>query len=169
MSFELIHKNAEDLARAINNALGDRKSDIIALGAYIENNFGFSLEIKFVDINKSGLVFLHPKTNKYQIYINKYESRERQKFTLCHEIGHIIRDCQLKCEFCIEEEFYNRKEQERFCNRFAAAFLMPRDLFTVIWNSVIFEHIDMKITHIASRLKVSIRAARNRAVDLKLI
>ena len=131
--------------------------------------FHFNLDIRIClsnlkDSNCSGLVYYLQEV--YYIHVEKTEDKARQFFTICHEIGHILRNWQLKYEFCTD---YNRKELERFCDRFAAAFLMSKNLFIQLWNSTVFEFTDMKIAHLANRFQVSIQASCNRARDFGLI
>lgn len=53
------------------------------------------------------------------IVLNKRMSNDRKRFTLAHELGHLIMHCS--CDFPVPE--YRDKEQE--ANRFASEFLMP--------------------------------------------
>lgn len=50
------------------------------------------------------------------IVINNRFPGDRQRFTLSHELGHIILDARLS----------NNLDKEKACNRFAGAFLFPR-------------------------------------------
>ncbi len=57
----------------------------------------------------------------YVIIINKNFSNDHKRFTLAHELGHLI--MHTSNEFLISE--YRDKEDE--ANRFASEFLMPSD------------------------------------------
>jgi Zn-dependent peptidase ImmA (M78 family)/DNA-binding XRE family transcriptional regulator len=77
--------------------------------------------IKVIEVNGSnkfdglsGLV-----DSKYAfIAIGSNWPGERQRFTLAHELGHLILDISPDCE---------SKNRETCCHRFAAAFLVPRE------------------------------------------
>ncbi len=60
----------------------------------------------------------------YWILYNRNEPKERQRFTIAHEVGHIWQ--------AAEHDFLKKDEEdrneERHANVFAAAFLMPEDL-----------------------------------------
>lgn len=59
------------------------------------------------------------------IAFNTREAPQARIFTLLHELGHLIRR---SAGLCDHEEQGDRAAEEAFCNRFAAATLMPRDL-----------------------------------------
>lgn len=84
----------------------------------------------------------------------------RKRFTTLHEAAHLLveRNTDL-----------SGKELESFCNRFAGAMLIPREVFTADWGG--FRHrisleelIDLK-----RRYGMSIAAIMHRAHDLRLI
>jgi Zn-dependent peptidase ImmA (M78 family) len=54
------------------------------------------------------------------IVINSSEELplDRKRFTALHELGHL----------CMDIDHYEEKDQEKLCNRFAAAMLIPRDI-----------------------------------------
>ncbi len=58
--------------------------------------------------------------------------------------------------------------EERFCDRFAAAFLMPKELFVEKWKSFSNKDI-LKKARVARFFKVSGQAVYYRAKELKLI
>ncbi|MCY4618319.1 MAG: XRE family transcriptional regulator [Chloroflexi bacterium] len=59
------------------------------------------------------------------IAVNANESKEAQCFTLMHEFVHLLRR---ESGICDEHENSDARQVERFCNRVAAAALMPRSL-----------------------------------------
>lgn len=79
-------------------------------------------EIKVIEIdepenNFDGLASITNK--KYPvIVINKNFSVERKRFTLLHELGHLL----------LEIQENNGKHEENLCNRFAAEFLFPKKM-----------------------------------------
>lgn len=94
---------------------------------------------KFED-NISGSIIKDEETDTYSIYINKEHPRNRQRFTLAHEIGHYI--SYLKESFSKKElekkggledkaisyrKSGNHSEAEEEANTIAAELLMPED------------------------------------------
>lgn len=53
--------------------------------------------------------------NNYLIVINEQNNEQRNRFTICHEIGHII----------LHKTFQDSKQLEKEANMFAARILMP--------------------------------------------
>lgn len=53
----------------------------------------------------------------FAIVVNREHSLERRRFSMAHELGHRVLDC----------EGLTPKESEHLCNRFAAAFLVPKE------------------------------------------
>lgn len=69
------------------------------------------------------------------IYINTYQTEEKQVFAAAHELGHLLKVADYvnrRCNTSIEEE--------RIVNRFAAVLLMPKDIF----NEFITEKVEKK-------------------------
>lgn len=77
-------------------------------------------EIKVIEIAEEQNLFDGMATlidNKYAvIVVNKNFGIERKRFTLLHELGHLLLDLP-NCD---------EKEEEKFCNRFAGEFLFPK-------------------------------------------
>ena len=63
----------------------------------------------------------------YRICINGNDRIERRRFTVCHEIGHIV--LGLKSEHKAEPWTTGRPLAERLCDLFAAELLLPGKLF----------------------------------------
>lgn len=84
----------------------------------------------------------------YEIFVNSRHSPTRQRFTIAHELGHLIHhrhklgdgtnDTRLY-RAAPEAELYNDRIQEREeveANRFAAGLLMPEDLVAHFHRSI---------------------------------
>lgn len=71
------------------------------------------------------------------IYINSSESAYRKRFTIAHEIGHIVlhgRDSD-RVDYRKQIGFASGNEMAEIeANRFAAELLMPHDVFEVLWD-----------------------------------
>lgn len=71
------------------------------------------------------------KEDKALIIVNSASSKERQRFSAAHEIGHWLADRGAVAS-CTNEMFINRwkqQDKETRANRFAADLLMPKKLF----------------------------------------
>src|SRR3989344_2157023 len=168
--YEKTNKNAEKIARAIGQWVKDATPEDLV--NWIEENWGHRINIRCVDLGHmqcSGYVQFDPTTNGYNIFIEKMDAYVRRRFTLCHEIGHILVNHALVYGFFEKDGLESKKKQERFCNRFAAAFLMPAEKFINEWtfNAGISEGV--KILQIALKFRVSPEAARYRAIELDLL
>lgn len=100
-------------------------------------------------------------SNKGLIYIciNKKMSNDRKRFTLAHELGHIV--MHLSTDFIISD--YRDKEKE--ANQFASEFLMPSD---VIKNSLF----DLKMSYLGDLKRywlTSMASIVRRAKDVNAI
>jgi Zn-dependent peptidase ImmA (M78 family) len=167
--YEIINANAERVATAIYDGIGDTMPSILSLVRWTEENFGIKIEIRFWDTLRdghSGFVYPDPKSGIYKIGINSKEIDYRQRFTQCHELAHIIRNVGLKYGLSCGETF-SAKGTERFCERFAAAFLMPAEIFIHEWKTIREPELFKKV-RLASFFKVSGEAVRYRAKELGL-
>lgn len=64
------------------------------------------------------------------IVVNSAEADQAKSFTIFHEYAHLLlRSAALCLEF---QQNVDRADTERFCNRFAASFLMPEDAVKAI-------------------------------------
>lgn len=77
------------------------------------------IEIEEIELKFDGLASLID--DKYAlIAVNKNFTLERKRFTLLHELGHLLLD------FSNFESEVDNKMEERICNRFASEFLFPK-------------------------------------------
>ncbi len=63
------------------------------------------------------------------IIVNELERRERQRFSTCHEIGHIVLELSSNHKETPPWSYAKREENEMACDMFAAELLMPYDQF----------------------------------------
>lgn len=93
------------------------------------------------------------------ICVNDNEATEGRKvFTLFHEYCHLL----LRQDGISDEN--NSNQIEKFCNAFAASFLLPRDaLAEAVGNRTLYEFSESEVRKIASKFRVS-----NAAVALRL-
>jgi Zn-dependent peptidase ImmA (M78 family)/DNA-binding XRE family transcriptional regulator len=87
-------------------------------------------------------------------FVNKYIPTDRMRFTLCHELGHIVM-----------HQKSPTPDSEKQANAFAAEFLMPeRDIKPYLVNLSI-----EKLASLKPYWKVAMSALLKRAVDLNVI
>lgn len=170
-TYEIINTNAEGIASAVHDVLGTaEKPSVFMLLKWLEESFGIKIEINHAykkEFNRSGLVYYSPGKGAYIVWINANESEKRQLFTVCHEFGHIILNSGKAYGFS-DGNIYSEWGEERFCNRFSAAFLMPKVTFIQKWNAN-GEELLFKKARMASVFKVSGEAVHYRAKELGLI
>lgn len=77
---------------------------------------------------------LHIK-GKWHIIVNKKHFEERQRFTICHELGHIYLDLPSEHIGRSDSQHYTRRpKNEVLCDVFASEILLPSDQFKPLVN-----------------------------------
>lgn len=72
-----------------------------------------------------GCSALDPETGFAYILINSDKSRVRRRFTIAHELGHLVADHLNRGEVILDETLNEKDPKEREVNAFAAGLLMP--------------------------------------------
>ena len=112
--------------------------------------------------------YIEKRKEGWVIGINKYDSPNRQNFTLAHELGHYyLHKHQLmnkKHEDLILLRDNEYTPMEREANEFAANLLMPEEKFRNFINSG-----TNQVKDLAEKFNVSINAIRYRAYKLGYI
>ena len=145
--------SAKEVARLVRAKWRIPHGPIQNVTSYFEHARGiiipFDFETNSIDAISHWLPGLPPL-----FFVNKYLPTDRIRFSLCHELGHIVIHQQSPTP-----------EIEKQANSFAAEFLMPqRDVTPYL--------VDLSIEKLASLKpywKVSMSALLKRAVDLKVI
>jgi Zn-dependent peptidase ImmA (M78 family) len=98
------------------------------------------------------------------ITVNSLEPEERRRFSVCHEIGHIILKLPSNHQEAPSWAFAKRDPNEVMCDTFAAELLMPHKL----WRSCApdGEPSEQVIANLASKFCVSFPAAASRYATL---
>ena len=133
--------------------------DVIQLA----NQLGFEVyQTDFAD-NIAGKV--ERNSTNSRIFVNRSDIPARKRFTVAHEIGHIILHNDISKDIDFVDYRNNGKyDQREFeADNFAAALLMPREKSKKVWN----EYHD--IDDFAVVMGVSKRAAAIRLTNLGLI
>lgn len=147
------YKNPEQIARALRIHWNIPQGPIMNLTEIMEDN---GIIINYIDPNSKYFDGCsYTKYGLYFVFINPNMPGDRQRFTLAHELGHII----------MRNSSSPIKESENEANRFAAEFLMPE--IEIGYN---LKKIDLeKACYLKPYWKVSIAAIIRRALTLKYI
>lgn len=170
MSYSRINQNAENIAASVVHATGKEEPTLENVLQWFQDQFDFKFDIKAIDLSNqelSGMVHANGPRGSFKILVNDTEPLERQRFSLVHELGHIIQEQGLLYG-CFDGDIHNNKEQERFCNRFAAAILMPAESFKKRWRSAPDNYWIRQFV-LSEHYGVSKGAIANRAKDLDLL
>jgi Zn-dependent peptidase ImmA (M78 family) len=97
------------------------------LSVYIQK-VNARLKAEEMDEGESGYT-LTKRDGTSTIIVNELERRERQRFSACHEIGHIVLELSSNHEETPPWSYAKREENEIACDIFAAELLMPYDQF----------------------------------------
>lgn len=115
--------------------------------------------------------YIEQQSDQWKIGINSYHPQSRQRFTMAHELGHLLfhkeylnlQDGAYKeKEILWRSSLFNKVENE--ANTFASELLMPRDLFVGKWQ----EHGEQALEEISKYFDVSTQAVRYRAYKIGL-
>lgn len=158
---EIINKLTMDILDCfkIEIPIVDMENVVKALGGRVE----ISCDIENV-IDGS----LQREGDGFKIFISLFQSEERKRFTIAHELGHLF----LHMGYKIDDRLWNETENltyyrsgssvlEYEANEFAAAFLMPEDIYKKVMNQNLDGNV-VNTSKIAEFFGVSILAASNR-------
>lgn len=98
------------------------------------------------------------------IFVNAKDTKSAQLFSLAHELGHVVIG---QPGISAEQSLKSEVEVERWCNRFAAEFLIPATYFGEIWNETYSPN--DAVSRISQRVGASPEAVIWRGVDLGFI
>ena len=104
-------------------------------------------------------------SNEAIIYINRNDKPERQRFTIAHEIGHILlhHNNNQDIDFIDYRNKGEYSQKEFEADNFPAALLMPKDRSIELWNNL------NDVDDFARAISVSRAAASIRLMNLGLI
>lgn len=69
------------------------------------------------------------RDGKFSIVVNELERRERQRFSVCHEVAHLVLGLSSNHEETPAWSYAKRDEKEIACDIFASELLMPFEAF----------------------------------------
>ena len=104
----------------------------------IARNLGINVYVSTLDEDVSGMLVKRAAYDDPEIYLNAGDSRNRQRFTCAHELGHYVKrtasgDANEIWEYVDRRDTLASRghdPDEIYANQFAANLLMPRDMLT---------------------------------------
>lgn len=102
------------------------------------------------------------------IFVNGKESHAAQIFTIFHELGHLVLGESAVSDTSLEDQESHAQNgsSERWCDEFAAAFLMPEFEVKQAFSGDLNEQ---TLLSVAKKFRVSVLSLLNRLRDLRLI
>ena len=116
-----------------------------------------------LELGEAGYTITKPDGN-HIVTVNSLDSEERQRFTICHEIAHIVLGLPSSHEEIPSWSYAKRELNEVWCDIFAAELLMPYQ----IWKAAVEDtepSIEV-IEELAQNFKTSFPAAASRYASL---
>ena len=129
---------AEELAKSLNFEPGGSIEELVAStgGTLVFGSSGAG------DYDSGSIIAR--ELDDYTIYVSRNTSRQRDRFTIAHELGHLAlhlpsikaNDSRaiMRATRSVDESDEGQKRAEWEANWFAAAFLMPREKFSAIYE-----------------------------------
>jgi Zn-dependent peptidase ImmA (M78 family) len=168
----MLIKKIENLASSILTELNINSAPVDIKA--IAKKKGATIKPYEVDEKISGMLFI--KDGNGIISYNPTESAVRQRFTIAHELGHLLLhkktqdifvDKQFQVHFRNENSATGQDIQELEANAFAAAILMPKDLLLTEIKKHNFDLGDESaMKELAKLFNVSLQAMTFRMVNL---
>jgi Zn-dependent peptidase ImmA (M78 family) len=106
--------------------------------------------------------------SSFRIVISPHQNQQRKSFTIAHELGHLFLHMGFRTDldvWCKQDQTvyrrFGRSDQEYQANEFAAALLMPKEVYReVLFSYASNNRVDMR--KVAQHFNVSLAAAVNR-------
>jgi Zn-dependent peptidase ImmA (M78 family) len=136
-----------------------------------------NVKIKPLELDEDVAGFLLIKTDKtIHIGYNKNNGKQRIRFTIAHELGHLMLHTKETKLFVDKKVLYRDSNsstgeilQEREANAFAASLLMPKNLMIAEVEKHQHENKDKFITSLSKKFNVSEQAIAIRLTNLALL
>lgn len=129
----------------------------------IAKDLGLIVKVRSLEAGISGKIL--DNGNSFEIYVNKHEIKERQRFTLAHEIAHYLLHRDLIGDGIVDSILYRSNlsdSREAEANRLAADILMPKFKVHEIYSKSEDLNEVQKYEYIAKVLGVSTTALKIR-------
>lgn len=125
------------------------------------------------DIKTPSVIFYDKKTESFEIYVNEKDSKQRQRFSIAHEIAHFIKhNLKVKQLVMVDREgaCSLSPDEEKEADALAAEILMPKScVLEFLKEKTLLEYCKFDINEIellAKKFDVSIIASAIRLRDL---
>lgn len=157
----LTPEDIEGIANQTRQYFGIGLGPISDLTKLLENH---GIPIVSIDVaSRIGAFSYATDDDRAFMVVERNSSAVRERFSLAHELGHLVMHKTLNQNFLEDKPLFKRVEEQ--ANNFAGAFLMPAETFSrEFYSPSISSLISMK-----KRWKVSISAMTMRAHSLGLI
>ena len=152
--------------------LANLNADKFPIKEVLEDALNISVHYEAMDGKEELSGYIEKRANGWHIGVNKYEVEGRQRFTMAHELGHllfhrdIIQDQMVDGKFVEAIKLFRSQESfkrvEMQANQFSADLLMPSDRVRLLWDKF------ADYTDIADIFGVSTYAVEYRGRTLKL-
>lgn len=163
MNDMLVWQSARNNAHEIRDAFSVGNEGIHDL-VRIAQHLGATVYTAPLDPAISGFIIKDAHSDA-RIYINENESRVRQRFTLAHELGHLVERLRIARDNDYSFVDHRRPGQydlhEFFADEFAGALLMPSQELNRMSND------GLSVYEMAKRLGVSVSAVTKRLERLR--
>lgn len=138
-SKQAVENFAEEIAKSLGFAPGGSLEEVVAEtgGQLVFGSSGSG------DVESGSIIA--KEFDSYTIYLSRNTSRQRDRFTIAHELGHLALhlakiksddpSAVMRATRWVDETSDAQKRAEWEANWFAAAFLMPRAAFTVAYKA----------------------------------
>lgn len=150
----------------------DSGSDVFPIDILLEDKLRISVHREVLDGEEDLSGYIERRADGWHIGVNKYEVSGRQRFTLAHELAHllfhrsIIEDKMIDGRFSESIKLFRSNESfkhiEMQANQFSADLLMPSDKMRMYWDAFTYEEM-------ADKFGVSNYAIEYRGKTLKLL
>jgi len=146
------------------------------------NKFKNTLEGKRIAVSSSGIVGTNTRrridVNELRglvlidqfapfMFVNSGDAKSAQVFTLAHEFMHIL--VGQSASFDLSDLEPNKDPVELLCNKAAAEFLVPREIFVQKFKKYYVDGLENRIGELARQFKVSRIVILRRTLELGLI
>jgi Zn-dependent peptidase ImmA (M78 family)/DNA-binding XRE family transcriptional regulator len=148
------YENPSDIAQIVRASWHMPQGPVNNLTSVIESAKGIIIPFDFNTKDIDAVVH-HPPESPPLFFINIFSPTDRLRFTLCHELGHLV----------MHQNTLDIDNIEQQAKEFAAEFLMPQKAIKHQFTDLSIE----KLTILKQFWKVSMAALIKRASDLQAI
>jgi len=165
--FQRIEIKAQDCIYSyIESTRDDSKIPVPVPVEEIAELLSLRIEPSAFDLEMDGQLL----SEERKILVNAQQHRERQRFTIAHEIGHYVLHSDAGGSFSSVRAL---GEEEREANYFAARLLMPTETMRLVWEEVSkplpAQDYDGVVAYMAKHFAVSFATMRICLRELKLL